>query len=54
MAIVLVDFTIENGDCPYLCKRLPEGSGKKYDLRVVYLPQTYETQDHHPIIPADG
>ena len=27
MAIDIVDLPIENGDFPYLCKRLPEGNG---------------------------
>ena len=28
MAIEIVDFPIKHGDCPQLCKRLPEGKCK--------------------------
>jgi hypothetical protein len=41
MAIEIVDLPIQNGDFPWLCKRLPEGNHQlvffSHDLSIMFL-----------------
>ena len=47
MTIEIVDFPIENGDFPLLCKRLPEGNQGKHNTHDMHDTHTHVQDDTH-------